>query len=80
MPPLIGLFAAATVAGIGATLGHRLAKDHVIPWIERQAKAAEDAADRVSRWAETNRRKEYEEFADPGNGGNGDAPAEQPAA
>ncbi|MCB9947703.1 MAG: hypothetical protein H6842_07730 [Rhodospirillaceae bacterium] len=78
MPPLIAWFAVATVAGVGATLGHRLAKDHVIPWAERQAKSLDEAAERVSRWAEKNRRREYQDFAEPGNG-NGDAPTEQPA-
>lgn len=31
MAPLVGLFAAATIAGAGAALGWRLVRDHLLP-------------------------------------------------
>lgn len=37
MLPLVGVFAAATVVGVGATLGHRVARDVILPLAERRA-------------------------------------------
>ena len=42
MAPLLGVFAAATVAGFGATLGYRVARDVVMPLAERGADGMKD--------------------------------------
>lgn len=42
MLPLVGVFAAATVAGFGATVGHRVARTVVLPLADRGAAEVKD--------------------------------------
>lgn len=67
MGPLVGVFAAATVAGIGATLGYRLASDVILPAFRKGQNEAEKF------WASMNEDPASEEnSAD--SGGSDDAP------
>ncbi len=65
MAPIVGVFAVAAVAGFGATLGHRVARDLVVPLAGAAAGATEEAWAKVTAWAEENRRRDYAEFAEP---------------
>ena len=49
MAPLLGVFAAATVAGFGAALGYSVARDVVVPLAERGAGGMKDWWDALHR-------------------------------
>ena len=76
MVPIVGVFAAAAVAGVGATLGHRLAKDLILPWVERTGgqvgKFGREWADKAA----ARRRAEYSDYAAPEPAAAADAPAD----
>ena len=46
MVPVLGLFATAAVVGIGAAIGWRLARDHVMPFVAPGADAPGARANR----------------------------------
>jgi hypothetical protein len=49
MVPIAGVFVASTVAGFGATLGYRLARDVVVPALDRAAAEAGSLWDSMTR-------------------------------
>jgi|GEM_PF-1777986 len=49
MVPIAGVFVASTVAGFGATLGYRLARDVVMPALDRAAAEAGTFWETVTR-------------------------------
>ena len=42
MAPLVGVFAVATVAGFGAAIGYRVARDVVVPLVARGSDEVKD--------------------------------------
>ena len=65
MLPLGGVFVVAAVAGFGATVGHKLARDVVLPWMGETASNWGRGWDSLGRMAEENRRRPYDDFAAP---------------
>ncbi len=51
MAPLVGVFAVATVAGFGAALGYRVARDVVVPLVAR-------GSDEAKTWWESLHRRD----------------------
>ncbi len=51
MAPLVGVLAVATVAGFGAALGYRVARDVVVPLVAR-------GSDEAKTWWETLHRRD----------------------
>ncbi len=49
MAPIAGVFVVSTVAGLGATLGYRLARDVVVPAVGRAVADAESFWDMLTR-------------------------------
>ncbi len=62
MVPLLPLAIGATVAGIGFTVGKKLANTFLIPWT---ADAADDLNQRWDKYAEARRQRQLDEI-DPG--------------
>ena len=62
MVPLLPLAIGATVAGIGFTVGKKLANTFLIPWT---ADAADDLNQRWDKYAEARRQHQLDEI-DPG--------------
>ena len=64
MVPIVGVFAAAAVAGVGATLGHKVAKDVILPWVERNGSRLGEFGREWAEKATTRRRSEYSDYAE----------------
>ena len=65
MVPIVGVFAAAAVAGVGATLGHKVAKDVILPWVERNGGRLSEFGREWAEKAASRRRSEYGDYAEP---------------
>ena len=65
MVPIVGVFAAAAVAGVGATLGHKVAKDVILPWVERNGSRLGEFGRDWAHKARSRRRSEYSDYAEP---------------
>ena len=65
MVPIVGVFAAAAVAGVGATLGHKVAKDVILPWVERNGSRIQTFGREWAQKAASRRRSEYDDYAEP---------------
>lgn len=65
MVPIVGVFAAAAVAGVGATLGHKVAKDVILPWVERNGSRLGTFGREWAEKAASRRRSEYQDYAAP---------------
>ncbi len=75
MVPIVGVFAAAAVAGVGATLGHKVAKDVILPWVERNGSRLGEFGRDWAQKARSRRRSEYGDYAQPEPTGRGQADA-----
>ena len=64
MVPIVGVFAAAAVAGVGATLGHKVAKDVILPWIERNGSRVGTFGREWAEKAASRRRAAYDDYAE----------------
>ena len=65
MVPIVGVFAAAAVAGVGATLGHKVAKDVILPWVERNGSRLGQFGREWAEKAASRRRSDYSDYAEP---------------